>query len=318
MKHEEKETSIMSGKLPYTQEGENPDTILKILAWGTILLICIPLTIYRQFDPLASGEPVMPYWLAVADVVMLVLLWLVTWIWSAVKPLRGFYLAALTYCVAIFIIQPLLMYSATWSNWAYQLPWGVWMVVDRLATHFFPVFLMTLTLIGSGIGRKELFLVRGDPGTQVVPSRLVFVKDNEIASWPVLIRNVLVVLVISAVVVLGLQLRPNLKQIRLVLIYLPAILIGAVINAFGEEYEFRSIYLARLLPALGKQQSIFITSAFFGLLHFFGNPGSIPGVLMAAYLGYISAKSMVETRGFVWAFLIHFIGDVIIYAFWAM
>jgi membrane protease YdiL (CAAX protease family) len=192
------------------------------------------------------------------------------------------------------------------------------MVVDRFVTHFFPVLLMSLTLIGSGIGRKELFLVRGDPSAQVVPSRLVFMKENETASWPVLIRNVLVVLVISAVVVLGLQLQPNLKQIRKVLVYLPAIIIGAVINAFGEEYEFRSVYLARLLPVIGKQQSIFITSALFGLLHYFGNPGSIPGVLMAGYLGYISAKSMVETRGIIWAFLIHFIGDVIIYAFWAM
>jgi hypothetical protein len=39
---------------------------------------------------------------------------------------------------------------------------------------------------------------------------------------------------------------------------------------------------------------------------------------MAGYLGYISAKSMVETGGIVWAFLLHIIGDVIIYAFWAM
>ena len=80
----------------------------------------------------------------------------------------------------------------------------------------------------------------------------------------------------------------------------------------------RSVHLARLLPVLGKQQAILITSVMFGLLHYFGNPGSVPGVLMAAYLGYISAKSMVETGGIVWAFVLHFIGDVIIYAFWAM
>jgi hypothetical protein len=39
---------------------------------------------------------------------------------------------------------------------------------------------------------------------------------------------------------------------------------------------------------------------------------------LAMYLGWIAAKSMIETRGFVWAFLIHFIGDFIVYAFWAM
>jgi hypothetical protein len=39
---------------------------------------------------------------------------------------------------------------------------------------------------------------------------------------------------------------------------------------------------------------------------------------LAGYLGWIAAKSMIETRGFVWVFLIHFIGDFIIYSFWAM
>jgi hypothetical protein len=39
---------------------------------------------------------------------------------------------------------------------------------------------------------------------------------------------------------------------------------------------------------------------------------------LAAYLGWIAAKSMVETGGFVWALLIHTIGDFMLYFFIAM
>jgi len=42
------------------------------------------------------------------------------------------------------------------------------------------------------------------------------------------------------------------------------------------------------------------------------------GVLLAEYLGWIAAKSMIETRGFVWAFTIHFAGNFSVYASWAM
>lgn len=68
--------------------------------------------------------------------------------------------------------------------------------------------------------------------------------------WGVWMVNVLIVVVVTLLVVLGLQLRSNLNQMRRVVLYLPSIIISAVINAFGEEYEFRCVHLARLLPFL--------------------------------------------------------------------
>jgi membrane protease YdiL (CAAX protease family) len=112
--------------------------------------------------------------------------------------------------------------------------------------------------------------------------------------------------------------RPDVSQILRAWIFLPAIVIGAVINAFVEEFECRSMPLSRLEPVLGPQQAILIASGWFGLLHYFGTPRGPFGVLLTAYLGWIAAKSMIETRGFVWAISIHFLADFILYAFWAM
>jgi len=289
---------------------------LTALAWGIILIVSIPQIILRLFVPAATGEANTPIWLALTQVVVLAVLWALTWVWPAMKPLRGFILALLALFVGMFLIYPIMVKSAAWANWVKQASWGVSLVVSMLMVHLFPVVLMALTLIGSGIGRRELFLVRGNPNASAQPSRLLFMKKAE--PWTRVALKFLPVYIIIAVSILWIQLRPDLSQISQALIYLPAILIAAAINASAEEFEFRSMPLARLLPVLGKQQPIMITAVLWGFLHYFGNPGGLPGVLLVWYLGYIFAKSMIETRGFVWAFLIHLVGDTIIYAFWAM
>jgi hypothetical protein len=50
----------------------------------------------------------------------------------------------------------------------------------------------------------------------------------------------------------------------------------------------------------------------FGIPHFFGMPSGIIGVLMAGLLGFVLAKSMYETNGIFWAWLIHFVQDILI------
>jgi membrane protease YdiL (CAAX protease family) len=248
--------------------------------------------------------------------VVLAVLWAATWVWSAVKPLRGFVLALLAYWVGIFLILPFIVEGAAWSNWKQQASWGVRLVANRLQDTLIPVALMALTLIGSGIGRRELFLVRGNPSAPAQPTRLLLQKKT--TPWNRVVREWLPVYVIIVVILEVILVRPGVSQITQALIYLPAIVIGAAINAFAEEFMFRSVVLARLEPVLGPQQAIWMAAGLFGLMHYFGDPGGPQGVLLAAYLGWIAAKSMIETRGFVWAFLIHFVGNVIVYAFWAM
>ena len=60
-----------------------------------------------------------------------------------------------------------------------------------------------------------------------------------------------------------------------------------------------------------------ITTVFFGLGHFYGVPNGVPGVLLSSFLGWFLGKSLLETKGFFWAWLLHFLPDVIIFTFYA-
>jgi hypothetical protein len=134
-----------------TQEAETPNSKLKALAWGTILIVSVPQIIYRLLVPGVPGEPYNPIWLAWAQVAILTILWAVTWVWPAVTPLRGFILAVLAISVGTFFITPSIDRSTAWSNWIQQSSWWVWFVAGRLMVHLVQIALMALTLIGSGI-----------------------------------------------------------------------------------------------------------------------------------------------------------------------
>jgi hypothetical protein len=287
------------------------------LAWGAILIVSTPTIILRLIVRDLPAEPLVPYWLGCAIMAVLAALWAVTWVWPAAKPLRGFFLALLAFGVGYLFILPAAYMSAAWSNWVENASWGVALVVAQVVDHVSIVPFMALTLIGSGIGWRELFLVRGDPKAPAQPTRLLpGLKESR--PWNRVAGQFLPFFVIILVIVLAIQLRPNVGQISRAFVFLPALVIGAAINALGEEFEFRSVLLARLESVVGPRQAILITTGLFGLLHYFGVPGGPFGMLLPAYLGWVAAKSMIETRGLVWAFALHFLADFCIYAFAAM
>ena len=97
---------------------ETPRTKLTTLAWGAILIgSMVPAIILRTFVPALPGESVLPSWMAWTQVVVLTLFWVLTWVWTAVKPLRGLALALLAFYVGAFFLSPLISESAIWSNW---------------------------------------------------------------------------------------------------------------------------------------------------------------------------------------------------------
>jgi hypothetical protein len=63
---------------------------------------------------------------------------------------------------------------------------------------------------------------------------------------------------------------------------------------------------------------MWMSALFFASLHYLtGQPSGPFGVLPTIYLGWVAAKSMLETRGFLYAFVLHFIADAVIFACWA-
>ena len=96
---------------------------------------------------------------------------------------------------------------------------------------------------------------------------------------------------------------------------LPVVLLAAALNAFNEEMTYKASLLAVLVDAVGSRQALWMVAAYFGLAHFYGVPYGVIGVVLASFLGWILAKSMLETRGLAWAWLIHFCQDVLIFGF---
>jgi len=240
-----------------------------------------------------------------------------TWVLPAVKPIRGYILAVIAFSVGYLFILPYVFMSEPWLNWVDQVSWGAAIVAMNILDHVSMVPLIALTLIGSGLGLRDLSLLCGDPRAIANPTPLLpgLKEPNQ---WHRVARQFLPFFVITLSIVIGIQIRPDWNQISKALIFLPAIVLASAINAYAEEFEFRSVFLVRLESVLGPQQAILITTALFGLLHYFGAPSGPFGVVLSGFLGWVAAKSMIETRGIVWAFSLHFLADFIIYFFAAM
>lgn len=90
------------------------------------------------------------------------------------------------------------------------------------------------------------------------------------------------------------------------------ILLFALTNSFAEEMIYRMGIVSPLTDLLSPMTIFVISAVLFGLPHIAGMPSGIMGAVMAGILGLVLAKSVYETRGFFWAWTIHFIQDVII------
>jgi hypothetical protein len=115
-----------------------------------------------------------------------------------------------------------------------------------------------------------------------------------------------------------LAIQPDTSNLAPLLPVLPVVLLLAALNTVNEEFQFRNVPLAFLPGVLGKQQTLFLTGLCFGLEHYYGNPPALSGVLLATFLGYLLGKSMLESGGSRWAWLIHWLQDIIIFSFLVM
>ena len=111
---------------------------------------------------------------------------------------------------------------------------------------------------------------------------------------------------------------PDAEMLWRLLPVFPVVLVLAATNTFNEEFQFRNVPLATLPGLFGKLQALLLTAVYFGLEHYYGNPPALSGVLLATFLGYLLGKSMLETGGSRWAWMIHWLQDVIIFSFLTM
>ncbi|MFZ5818267.1 MAG: CPBP family intramembrane glutamic endopeptidase [Chloroflexota bacterium] len=86
----------------------------------------------------------------------------------------------------------------------------------------------------------------------------------------------------------------------------------SVANAFSEEAIFRIAIVSPLYGIFSVSVIVLISGVAFGLPHYFGQPSGVIGVLMAGFLGWLLALSLLETQGLLIAWAVHFVQDVVI------
>jgi len=280
------------------------------IAWSaTIFASALPGIIWRE-----SGHRSVP-WIALTQCIVLVLAALALLLSPGRKDLARFVFALAAWRVGWYFAAPWIESTSLVRGWLEQGDWGVELMIGR-ATLLAGAALMSLTLIGSGISRRDLFLCRGNLAASAQP--IPFLWPRKPLAWTLFGPALLVIFGFALPLFLYFTVRPDFTAGARILHFAPWILAVAALNAANEEFQFRCVLLAQLRHVLAPSAAVFLTSVLFGLGHYYGQPSGPIGVVMAGIAGWIWARRMIETRGFAWAFLIHFVQDIVIFSFLAV
>ncbi|HEX6269411.1 MAG TPA: CPBP family intramembrane glutamic endopeptidase [Anaerolineales bacterium] len=287
-------------------------SVVLATAWGFLLLASgLPRIVLQEIfhfqvsNSLASG---------IAAVVILAGLAL-TSAWNAIRALRPFFVLFLVLVGVEWIVFTVMAGLPVYQTWLANPSFNVSMMANQsLRLLVTLVIIVALFLLKKG--RDEFFFVKGDTSAPVEPVRWLAIKPGE--RWNKLGRNFAIILSLGTLAFLVFAGRPPVNLLVLVIPFLPAVFLASALNAFNEEMTYKASFLSVLEGVLGKHQALWLMAAYFGIGHFYGIPYGVIGVLMAGFLGWFLGKSMLETRGLWWAWFIHFIQDVLIFAFLAV
>jgi membrane protease YdiL (CAAX protease family) len=200
--------------------------------------------------------------------------------------------------------------TETWDNWQHDVPWVARGAVVQLLL-FVPTLL--LVLFGPGrLGRHQLRLVVGDDHRTA--GRGIYTAGTS-PRWRRLGLTWAVLITIGTLTAMTFALGSKADDLDALAWSLPAIAILAATNTVNEEFGYRNVPLAVLPGLVGHRHAMLATGLLFGLAHYYGNPPGASGVLLATFLGVFIAKSMVETGGSKWAWIVHWLQDMVIFSF---
>ena len=270
----------------------------------------LPLIIFRE---IFNFEP---SWLLPIQTILFAIIFLSAFFFEKLKKLKLF----------VFII--LLLMSTQWSMNIIQTSPAWNNIFDGISNNFILILvkgqllrlaaalLIFFVLLVIKKRPKSFFITQGDIDAEVKPIKFILTEPS---NWKQFGFNFAIYLSLGTLIFLivagGL---PSLDKLISIIPIFPFIIIFAMINSFYEELGYRAALISVLEDKIGSKHALYISSLIFGIAHFYGVPYGIIGVLMATFLGYILGKSMIETRGFFWAFVIHMILDIFIFSFMAL
>ncbi len=254
-----------------------------------------------------------PSWLFWAKIVLLVVCTLLSYSWQAIRPIR------------LYFVVLLVLNLANWVTGLIQrLPqWQVWfssssftsVLAETQILRFGVALVMIATMLILLRRRSAFFLVKGQTDAPAEPVRFLFDKPISWMRFGAILSVAISLGTLAFLVIAG---RPSLGSLLGALPLLPVVVLFALMNSFSEEMSYRAAPLSTLQENVGKGQALLATAAYFGIWHYYGVPYGVIGVVMAGILGWLLGKSMLETKGFFWAWFIHFLQDVMIFSFMAI
>ena len=225
-----------------------------------------------------------------------------------------------------FLVMLLALVAAQWavftklaplpelSQWTHSSSFERYMPAELLLNLIVTVMVLAVVLVIKR-DRRACFLAVGDLAAPAAPVGWLNIRPGD--RWTQVGRNLAVAITLGTLVFLVLSGQPSMSMLGRLVPMLAVILLAAAVNAFNEEVTYKASMLAVLVGPVSDRQALRLVAAYFGIAHFYGVPYGVIGVVLAWFLGWILARSMLETRGMAWAWFIHLLQDVAIFAFMA-
>jgi membrane protease YdiL (CAAX protease family) len=303
-------TSVLVSNSKSIPNSKSIQRSLTFLAWAVILLgSLLPDILFREL----TGS--LPSWLFWSKVTLIGGLLLVSLLWKPLRALGLFFAVLLAVNLVGWGVARTyqdLRYTSWFIGLSPFLKEMFSVQIPRATCGILMVFIM-LALVRRF---ERFFFVKGKLDAQAAPIPLITSKPT---SWRILgpaIAGAMCLGLVVFVFVFGKP--PALPALKNVLPLLPFVFLFAASNAFGEEMIYRAPWLSALEGPVGMAQALLMTAVFFGVEHFYGVPYGVIGVILAFIPGWLMGKAMLETRGFFWAWFIHFWMDVVIFFFIAL
>lgn len=223
---------------------------------------------------------------------------------TALRSLRSFMIVWIAFLVTSAGLYVVLDASGL-AGWTDRTPKYRWVIIVS-SLILIPTLVMLATARALSL---DLPLRRGDmsaPG--LIPG------TRRTASWKWLGLTTATAFLVGGAVWVWNTAQSSTSEVALVMSWLPAALLFAAVNPGQEEIRFRVVPLATLAPAVGDESAIWMTSAIFGLAHWSeATPSGPIGFIFHGLVGALLAKSILETRGIAWAWIIHAAGNFVLF-----
>lgn len=225
---------------------------------------------------------------------------------------------------SILLIIGIILYSVV--SVFYIIPWSENQVISPsfsqninqiLSYQIVTLCITILFLLFIYIINKDLFKTYfklGNSNNKVLPEPFIGLNPKKTENWKNIGINFAVIITAVTIIVMYFSTTDKTFNYNNFMTLIPFVFIFSLTNAFVEEIMYRFGIVVALKEILSVKKIALISGLIFGSIHYFGTPGGIIGIIVAGFLGWFLAKSVIEIKGLFWAYLIHFMQDFIIFS----